>query len=83
MVYNEKAWEVGKTVHYKGYWESHLKNVHLLVTLWTVTQDFSLHDGVLINLRSLQATWSDKIDTLGAIDRTKPSVKVGHISSSR
>ena len=67
MVYNEKAWEVGKTVYYKGYWESHLRNVHLLMTLWTVTQGFDLRDGVLVNLRCLQATWSDKMDTLAAI----------------
>lgn len=37
------------------------------MTLWTVTQGFGLRDGVLVNLRFLQATWSDKMDTLAAI----------------
>ena len=35
----------------KGCWESHIRNLILFVTLWAVTEDMRLHEGVPVSLR--------------------------------
>ena len=46
-----RHWEAGETVDHKGYWESHIRNLILFVTLWAVTEDMRLHEGVPVSLR--------------------------------
>lgn len=37
-----RPWEVGKIVYHKGCWGSHIKNLHLLVTLQAINRECML-----------------------------------------
>lgn len=52
---------------HKGCWGSHVRDFHLLVTLWAIIQGMHLHGASVSILRSLQATWTNKMDVKVAI----------------
>lgn len=62
-----RHWESGKIVDHKDYWWSHIRNLYLLVTLQAAISRVLLHERANFNLRSLQASWPNKMDVKATI----------------
>lgn len=49
-----KPWDAGETFYHEGHWGSHIRNLHLLVTMHCYLEQV-LHEGASVGLKVLQA----------------------------